>query len=91
LVEDFFVQDTSTSANRGSVLVRFTLSKTIRLQAPRRYGRTFEGVFSIFPADEPKGTLCNCGAPSCIGPTLYLWQVCIAGGCQSAQTQLECP
>ncbi len=90
-VESFAVQNTSTSDSRGSVLVRFRLSRTIRLQAPRRYGQSFEGVFTTFPDDTLQGDDCQCAQPGCASASLYVWQVCASGACQTAQTQLQCP
>lgn len=90
-VESFWVQNTSTSDGRNSLLVRFTLSRTIRLQAPRRYYQTFEGAFTLYPTDDPKGDDCRCAQPGCATSSLYVWQVCEAGGCETAQTQLTCP
>ena len=90
-VESFTVQNTSTSDARGSLLVRFTLSRTIRLQAPRRYYQTFEGAFSLYPADDTKGDKCHCAEPGCATASLYVWQVCSTGACETAQTQLQCP
>lgn len=90
-VESFWVQNISTSNSRGSLLIRFTLSRTIRLQAPRRYSQTFEGAFAPYPADDPKGDDCHCAVPGCGGASLYVWQVCTSGTCETAQTQLQCP
>ncbi len=90
-VESFTVENTSTSASRGSVRVRFRLSRTIRLQAPRKYAQSFEGVFSTFPDDVLNGNACGCAQPGCGSTSLYVWQVCDAGTCQTAQTQLQCP
>ncbi len=90
-VESFTVQNTSASAGRDSVLVRFRLSRTIRLQAPRRYIQTFESVFTTFPDDAISGDDCACAQPGCGSSSLYVWQVCNAGAGQTAQSQLQCP
>lgn len=90
-VESFTVQNTSVSDGHGSVLVRFRLSRTIRLQAPRRYVQTFESVFTTFPDDTIRGDDCACGQPGCATASLYVWPVCDAGTCQTTQTQLQCP
>ncbi len=90
-VESFTVQNTSTTEGRGSVLVRFRLSRTIRLQAPRRYGQSFEGVFTTFPDDALQGDDCQCAQPGCASASLYVWQLCESGTCETAQTQLQCP
>ncbi len=90
-VESFTVKNTSPSSTRGSVLVTLHLSRTIRLQAPRTYEKSFEAAFAVFPADEPHGDDCNCAQPGCGSASQYVWQVCVSGTCQTAQTQLQCP
>lgn len=89
-VREFSVQNTSVSEDRQSVRVRFRLSRTIRLQAPRSYDRRFEAVFTIFPADEPRGNPCGCAVPGCGEGGVYAWQVCEEHACVTAETPLEC-
>lgn len=89
-VRDFTVWNTSTSAGRESVLVRFTLSRTIRLQAPRFYSKTFEAVFSLFPDDVTTGDSCGCAPPGCAND-VYIWEVCVSGMCELIDTELGCP
>lgn len=87
----FIVKNTSVSADKQSVLVRFAVSKTIRLQAPRSYTKIFEGVFSPFPDQSHTGDDCNCAFPGCAGPSQFAWQICTSGTCQNATTQMRCP
>ena len=89
-VENFQVYNASPSATRHSVRVRFTLTRTIRLQAPRTYRRRFEAVFTLQPDDIMDGNPCGCAAPGCGVGGVYAWQVCQAGSCFTAQTQMEC-
>lgn len=89
-VENFRVRNTSESGTRQSVLISFTVARTIRLQSPRSYRRTFEAVFSPFPDDEYHAETCSCIAPSCSGG-YYQWQVCDNGQCLDAQTEMKCP
>lgn len=90
-VGDFHVVNTSSSATRQNVLISFTISRTIRLQSPRSYSRTFETLLTLFPDDEWHQEACGtCAVPGCAGGN-YVWQVCEAALCLTAQTQLECP
>ncbi len=90
-VSNFFVRNTSTADARPSIAVRFTLSRTIRLQAPRSYTQTFEAVFTLLPNDVPVGAACGCALPGCGDSQTYVWQVCEAGQCLTASTPLQCP
>ena len=90
-VESFTVSNTSTSASRGSVRVAFRLSRTIRLQAPRKYVQSFEGVFTTYPDDVLQGDACHCANAGCGNASLYVWDICVAGTCETAQTALQCP
>lgn len=90
-VTRFVVQNTSTSASRQSVLVSFTVSRTIRLQTPHNYARSFETTLSLFPTDYSMGNACGCLAPSCEANDVYTWNVCESGVCYQAETILECP
>lgn len=89
-VEDFQVYNASVSGARHSVRVRFTLTRTIRLQAPRTYRRRYEAVFALQPDDIMNGNPCACATPGCALGGMYAWQVCQEGGCYTAQTQMEC-
>ena len=90
-VEQLVFTPTSASAQRQSVLVKLRLSRTIRLQAPRIYRQDFEALFAPFSDDVQTGATCGCASPGCGDPTSYVWQVCTAGVCSTAQTQLQCP
>lgn len=52
-VTDFVVTSTSVGEGEQSVFIRFTVSRVIRLSAPRSYIRVFEGSFSLY-ADEAR-------------------------------------
>lgn len=90
-VENFRMWNTSASVDRGSILVRFDVSRAIRLQAPRTYRRTFEGTFTLFPDTRKTGNRCGCAVPGCAGASNVVWQVCITGACQTANAQMQCP
>lgn len=90
-IGDFSVRNTSTSVSRQSVMVSFTVSRTIRLQAPRTFSRTFEALFTLYPDDRPHAEACTCAVPGCAGNGTYVWQVCEMGSCLTAQTALQCP
>ncbi len=89
-VGNFEVYNTSLSASRQSVRVRFSLTRTIRLQAPRTYTRRFEAVFVLQPDDILDGNPCGCAVPGCGAGGVYAWQVCQAGSCLTAETQMVC-
>ncbi|MDD4319081.1 MAG: hypothetical protein PHW10_02025 [Candidatus Peribacteraceae bacterium] len=90
-VDDFSVRNTSASAERPAVLVSFTLSRTVRLQAPHVYSRRFEMLVTLPPADRPTGDDCACAFPGCGTDGQYAWQVCEEGVCLSGSTALDCP
>jgi hypothetical protein len=86
-IDHFVVRNTSQGLGQ-SVRVSFTISRLVKLQAPRRYSRDFEGVFTVFPRDVIRND--GCALPGC-GPTgTYTWQVLDAGTCKNAQTLLDC-
>ncbi len=90
-VQNLLVRNTSASQARQSVFVQFDVSRTIRLQAPRSYRRTFQAAIALYPDDEIVGNECGCALPGCGGGNQYVWQVCDAGSCLTAQTPMECP
>ena len=90
-VQNFFVRNTSASSTRQSVFVQFTVTRSIRLQAPRSYTRTFQALLTLNPDDKLEGNACSCAVPGCGTGGDYVWQVCEAGACLTAQTQMECP
>ncbi len=90
-VLDFVVRNTSASDTRQSVQVSFKVSRTIRLQQPHSYNRVFEGAFNLLPDDVVTGDSCGCSAPACVAGGTYQWEVCEAGACLLASTDLQCP
>lgn len=90
-VTRFVVRNTSTSALRQSVSVSFTISRTIRLQMPHSYTRSFETTVGLLPTDFVTGNTCGCLAPTCGVSDAYTWEVCESGACNQASTTLECP
>lgn len=90
-VTRFIVRNTSTSALRQSVSLSFTVSRTIRLQQPHSYTRSFETTVSLLPADSISGNTCGCVSLGCMGNGTYRWDICESGECLSAETVLDCP
>ncbi len=90
-ITDFVVRNTSTSATRQSVSISFTVSRTIRLQMPRSYVRSFETTVSLLPSDVVVGNPCGCVAPACNPNNEYMWEVCEVDECILVETALECP
>lgn len=90
-VTHFVVRNTSTSATRQSVSISFTISRTIRLQMPHSYIRSFETTVSLLPSDVVVGNSCGCAAPACNVRDEYIWEVCEVGSCILVETPLECP
>ena len=89
-VEDFLVRNTSASATQSSFTVSFRVSRTLRLQAPHVYSRTFEALFSLSPDDSTQGDFCGCDPPFCQAGNVYVWEACEGITCGVASTQLEC-
>lgn len=85
------VRNTSTSSTRQSLSLSFTVSRTIRLQMPHTYARSFETTVALFPTDVLMGSSCGCLTPACAGNNVYTWDVCETDGCYSASTNLDCP
>jgi len=95
-IEKFVVHNTSTSSGSQSVQLSFTVSRTIRLQNPRRYARHFETVMGLLPDDRLRGTSCNfCQSDGCnVAQQTYQWATCTAGdgtSCGTASTSMKCP
>ncbi len=89
-VLDFEVRNTSVSETRPSVLITFTLSRTIRLQQPHSYTQTFEKLATLPPNDEPIGDACGCDEPACSAADTMTWQVCESSLCGEVTTTMEC-
>lgn len=87
-VSEFVVRNTSSTADRQSVLVSFTLTRSIALTTPLIYSRPFEMLVTLFP-DDALNAHCSCTAPVCTNGT-YQWQVCDADVCSNATTQISC-
>ena len=90
-IQNFKVRNTSVSSSRQSIQVSFQMIRTIRLQSPHTYVKTFETSITLLPDDAPSNDGCACLAPSCAGNNTYSWQVCTSGICYSASTALDCP
>jgi prepilin-type N-terminal cleavage/methylation domain-containing protein len=88
-VTDFVVRNTSQTSDAPSVAVTFTVSRTIRLQAPHTYTRTFDAFVTLHPDDDPEGSSCSCSAPTCSAKRLS-WETCPASSCEAYSTVMEC-
>lgn len=88
-IQNFRVQNTSSSDSRPSVMVSFTVSRTIRLQAPLMYQRLFEVTYTLLPDDIVTGGSCACNLPTCAAG-VFQWQICTAGVCSTASGALMC-
>lgn len=84
-------RNTSTSADHQSVLVRFTATRTIRLQSPHSYTEMFQGLFTLLPDDRLAESDCSCTPPVCQAQNSYIWQVCESTICATALAGLTCP
>lgn len=82
------IANTSVAADRATVLVQFTVSRTVPLSTPLHYSRTFESLVELFPDDDP-GAPCNCDSPICSAGN-YLWQYCIDTVCTDPTVSLSC-
>jgi hypothetical protein len=77
---------------RPSVVLSFTVSKTLKLQQPYLYGRSFEMAVSLPQDDHAGAPNCACIGAYCAGSDIYRWYVCQSDGmCADASTMLECP
>lgn len=88
-VEDLVFRNTSQSDDRQSVHMNFRVSRTIRLQLPRSYGRIFEATVSLFPDDVIVGDACGCVEPSCANGVIS-WEVCESSTCYVVDTAMDC-
>jgi type II secretory pathway pseudopilin PulG len=89
-VSNFRVRNTSTSSTSQSVQISFTLSRTIRLEAPHMYSQNFKTLIPLYRDDAPASIGCSCTVPGCIDSNNYAWQVCMSGVCQNATDQMKC-
>ncbi len=90
-LSNLIFRNTSTSATRQSIEVTFTLSRAIRLQAPRSYSQSFQAVFTLPPDDVPTLSGCSCALPGCGGGDVFVWEVCDVATCMEADTPMTCP
>ena len=79
-VTGFIVENTSTAADRQSVVVSLDMSREIRINQPLVYESHFDAVINLYPDDVTTGDSCGCWPPSCIDD-IYVWPVCIDGIC----------
>lgn len=91
-VSDFWVQNTSVSGTGQSVSVTFTLTRSLRLAAPRVYSKKFEALFTLYPKNTSAGDIWT--APGCAVVTCangrYFWPVMVSGSCEQGQTVMTC-
>lgn len=87
-VDNFLVRNISNGYSTG-ITVSFTLSRSLRLEAPRYYEQAFQSSFTQFPKNSRTGDPCGCALPGCTGTDRYAWQICTSS-CQNAVTQLDC-
>lgn len=91
-ITNFVVRNTSINASRQSVYIRFSATRTIRLQMPHTYSREFTLGTNIFPDDVFVGNACVCAAPGCMtGGGRYQWRACENTQCATAESTMECP
>lgn len=88
-VDHLEVRNVSTSEVQAFDIT-MTISRSIRLQQPHRYSRTFHGGFVLTPADEPRGNSCGCAPPICNGGSSFEWPICELGTCFLGTTTLRC-
>lgn len=88
-VSGFRAFNTSQSADRQSVTLRYTVSRPIPLPNGGTYSRTVEQAISLLP-QQAASTSCSCAAPACNNGT-YQWQVCSMSVCSSMSGVVLCP
>ncbi len=88
VISNFVARNTSATSERQSVLISFTLSRSIPLTTPLVYRRPFEMLVTLFP-DDATNSHCSCTAPACMSGQ-FEWQICDADVCSNATTPLEC-
>ncbi len=90
-ISNLVFRNTSVSSRRQSIEVTFTVSRAIRLQAPRSYRQSFQAVFTLPPDDVLQPSNCSCSLPGCAPNNIFVWEVCQASTCMEAETALTCP
>lgn len=88
-VLDFLIRNTSTSTDRQSLSYSFRISRTIRLQQPHTYERSFQGTITLHPDDTPQGDVCSCPGPVCSND-VYTWYICDEGLCYQRSDMMDC-
>jgi type II secretory pathway pseudopilin PulG len=74
-LESFTVRNTGNGTSTG-VYVTFTVSRTIRLRAPRMYRQTFQTFISLYPKNIVRDCPCELTAPVCgVGGQQLSWFV----------------
>jgi len=87
-ISNLSIVNTSSAAEMASVLLEFTVSRTIPLSIPLHYTRKFEVLVPLFPDDQPNPP-CSCASPSCTAGR-YEWQYCIDTTCTDTTVSLPC-
>ena len=87
-VQNFRVRNISNGQSTG-VTISFTLSRSLRLEAPRFYTQTFESSFTTFPKNTLTGNTCSFALPGCGIGNRYAWQVCDPTA-ENVVTQMDC-
>lgn len=88
-VRNFRVTNTSASATRQSLHVRFELDQEIPLVQTGSFMRAFETVYTLFPADVTTGNACGCAVFTCSAVNTFQWGVCDPT-CSAQQRSLTC-
>ena len=88
VVSNVSVRNTSSAADRASVLIAFSVSRSVPLSIPLQYERTFEALVSLFPRSQPTPP-CTCTAPSCVAGQ-YEWEYCVDSTCTEATVSVPC-
>lgn len=87
-ISDLNIFNTSVAEDRATVLLRFTVSRSVPLSVPLHYSRTFEALVELFPDDQP-GVSCSCPSPGCSAGD-YVWQYCVDSTCTDPTVSLSC-
>jgi hypothetical protein len=89
---DFHIRNTSGTSSGQSLLVTFSVSRTVRLQAPRVYTQDFRGLFTLYPRGILQGGACmQPNMVPCGPPGTYSWQFASSSSCLNASMYLDCP
>jgi hypothetical protein len=83
------IENTSASDERPSMLLSFTVGRSLALPVIFTYERTFESAVSLFPDDNLQGNACGCAPPVCSSGN-FSWGFCSGSLCTPASVQLSC-